>query len=199
MASTQSSDLSIGPAYSGTSSQGRAPLGCVSQVRRAETGVNFGELEHNEAPFSVHTETFRDVPTSASGPGCRCRIAENGCIDSSLCFEGHSLASIPKLTRWYTASIKRIHGAHYLQGWSGWAAPAVMKLLGREPTRERILELWNRSERNTRHDSRVTATLHYTAACGTNVFTFEIAHHSDKEKPKFKQWLHGLPRGTRIG
>jgi len=181
---------------------GKLPLGCAAQVSRAKKGANLGELEAQESQTTVPSH-FGGVPVSSCGISCQCRIAENGLIDPSLCNSTHGLAAIPQVTRWTYEVTDRIVGGCYLYGWSGWAHPAVMKLLGRFPRVDEVLRLHERSHPKTRHDSeRVRVVSRGVTADGVALYHFEHLVGADKkgdDSVPFKRALKSLPPTARIG
>jgi len=191
--------VGTGPPYKGTSTNNNPPLGCFAQVKRSEKGVDFDALRKAELPYAHPPRSFKGIPSSTAGPACRCVISEHGLIDNSLCRVEHSLASIPSLTRWYVDSESMLHGMCVLPGWSGWAGPAVMGLLGRRADKDDVLALWKRSHPKTRHDSKFLCRLAYVADCGTPVYHLTLAPPGANTARRFSQILRDLPKGSRVG
>jgi hypothetical protein len=142
------------PLWTQSPSKKNMPIGCKYQVHKAKTIVtDVGLLEGKERQITRPLSLVY-IPDSVCGTECRCRIAENGTIDCSDCVTSHALSEIPEISRWCYQTIGHISGASYLQGWSGWAAPSVMKLLGRWPAVSAVIAMYYRSEKNTTHRKR---------------------------------------------
>jgi hypothetical protein len=184
--------------YPGAKNSG-IPRGCVAQVNRAKEGVDLTALEEKERPFLTPPPSFQGIPTSTAGLNCRCQIAENGLIDPSNCPGGHLIAPIPTLTRWYGDTIDRVHGACYLHGWSGWAAPSVMALLGRRPVVQAVHDLFMRSHKGVKHTFQYEVNLAYTAQCGTEVYHITRVYKKTPTSMHFIKLINSLPKNARIG
>jgi hypothetical protein len=126
--------------------------GCHAQVLRAKA---CNQLESDVLDQEqVVTVTLRGAGLAAQ---CECRIAENGTLDPSLCLVAHSYHAIPYLQRWCDQSTGLLQGAGYLIFWSGWARPAVMKLLGRFPPAADVQTVLARTPKTVSH-RRMTFT-----------------------------------------
>jgi len=141
--------------YPGLSSNSLPPLGSRAQVDRAVSEVFDWAAFSASQRLIVQPVDLDSQPSCEAGDTCGCQIAENGLIDPSNCIVRHSLAPSISISRWCTESIFGIPGASYLHGWSGWAAPAVFKLLGRWPRAESVASLWRASARRTRHPNNL--------------------------------------------
>jgi len=182
--------------------KGAPARGCEAQQKRAKQGVNLAELEASEASVPV-PDDFSAIPDLHATLACECTIAENGCIDPSLCLAEHSLAAIPAITRWNFHSAERIAGGCQQVGWSGWAHPAVMKILGRFPSNRGIQHVMARTHKSIQHlNERVKCHLVKTCADGTPVYHFEYLIGPRRNEPgavKISQALATLPLDARIG
>jgi len=182
--------------------KGAPARGCEAQQKRAKQGVNLAELEASEASVPV-PDDFDQVPDLHATLACECTISENGCIDPSLCLVEHSLAAIPAITRWNFHSAERIVGGCQQVGWSGWAHPAVMKILGRFPTNRGIQHVMARTHKAIQHlNEKVKPRLVKTCKDGTPVYHLEYLIGARRNEPgamKISQALASLPLDARIG
>lgn len=181
----------------------KSPLGCGAQVSRAsKIGTNLDALASREKEVPV-PETFLGYPVSHSGPACQCRIAENGCIDPSLCSVEHSLAPIPLIPRWNFATAAVITGGCNQLAWSGWAHPSVMSLLGRFPTCGEVKRLIARTHpRNLHVDEHVLLQKSKVYDDGTTLYHFMHLTAENRKMPgslRISQALKAIADSDRIG
>jgi hypothetical protein len=191
-----------GPYFADVSAKSK-PHGCGGQVERAKQGMNLTQLAALEAAVPV-PDSFVGVPPSLCGIHCECRIAENGCIDPSLCTVQHPLAALPAITRWTFATAGIITGGCNQLSWSGWAHPAVMSLLDRFPTCGEVKRLLQRTHKKLQHlNEFVRVTLERQYPDGTRLYHF---HYVDKhvrasttDKVKISDALKSIRDNDRIG
>jgi hypothetical protein len=120
--------------------------GCAAQVQRAKHCSQLvSEIVQHESGLSVN------VNAPALHAACGCRIAENGCLDVSLCHVTHPLHAVPFLERWCDVSTCLVQGGGHLIAWSGWARPAVLKLLGRYPRVGDVRGVLEKTHRSVSH------------------------------------------------
>nr|WON42280.1 hypothetical protein [Actinidia fungus negative-stranded RNA virus 2] len=153
-----------------------APAGCANQVARASVPVDLIQLKESEAAITTPT-SFTDA-----SPTCKCRISENGCIDCCECPDGHALFQIPVLSRWNWAIVDCMRGVSFLYGWSGWAAPSVLKLTGRWPTVQTIRHIWTRTHRRLKHNNWFN--LWISSDEPTLIHLFPVTSQGDRAKAK---------------
>jgi len=129
------------PLYTGDS-----PLGCSSQVHKARViKQTIEQVDIEIARVNI------DMGLTPRNPLCACRIAENGCIDTSDCCITHTLYPIPRLARWCDQTTSRIKGGGYLLFLTGWARPSAMSLWGLDMTVDSLIAALSRCNRRTKH------------------------------------------------
>lgn len=177
--------------------KGKSVIGCKNQVAAAkDKRVDLTYLRLSESNIARTLPLVTDF--LEIGHLCGCKIAENGLIDPILCSTSHKLSSIPLITRWCSVTIDIIRGGHYLHGWSGWAAPSVMKLLGRWPTASSVLRLWTESNKSAKHQFKLKAKLVGLFENGDLVFDIYFPH-DESGGSTLGKLLQSLPKKSRVG
>lgn len=186
---------SIIPRFTGT----RA-LGCSIQVERARSSDTSVFLVKDADSKALEARSLIATVSPEMFTGCRCRIAENGCIDPSECPVTHLKIPIPVITRWCDATTSLIQGAGHLVFWSGWARPAVLSITARFPTVNQVRALLARSDQRTTHvNFRFDYRIRTDAETGLIVVDVSPKAHSEKAFYKVKDLLNALPGARRFG
>ncbi|UDM59940.1 putative structural/gag protein [Cryphonectria naterciae fusagravirus 1] len=167
-----------------------SPSPAIARTRQFKRAISF------ETDLTALVAAERSINLASQvkyefNPACSCRINEVGSLVQGQCSVPHTLYQIPSLNRWCDGTTSAIAGGCYLALWSGWARPAVMRLLGRAPTAEAILHLLGNTHKCMRHDS-----WRFCAVRGGTEFVHILP---DRFGVSGKTLLRAMPASSRVG